>query len=97
MGQPESLEVPSWKLTTYAKKILGPTFVRPVTMWVPFLPTKLSSKSYVSFSHICFIDTLWQKFFIIKYLLNFLTFFTYDKQTQIYTFHHSKEKPFSFG
>ena len=63
MGQPESLEVPSWKLTTYAKKIQGPTFVRPVTMWVPFQPTKLSSKFYVSFSHICFIMHYVAKFF----------------------------------
>ena len=76
MGQLESLEVPSWKLTMYAKKIPGPTFVRPVTMWVPFQPTKLSSKSYVSFSHICFI-----MHYVAKFLVNFHTFFTYDTQT----------------
>ena len=89
MGQLESLEVPSWKLTTYAKKIPGPTFVRPVTMWVPFQPTKLSSKSYVSFSHICFI-----MHYVAKFLVNFHTFFTYDTQTNFISTLSTRKNPY---
>ena len=89
MGQPESLEVPSWKLTMYAKKIPGPTFVRPVTMWVPFQPTKLSSKSYVSFSHICFI-----MHYVAKFLVNFHTFFTYDTQTNFISTLSTRKNPY---
>ena len=47
MGQPEELEVPSWKLTMFVRRMPELTFVRRVTTSEPFQLTKLSSKFYV--------------------------------------------------
>ena len=47
MGQPVELEVPSWKLTMFVRRMPELTFVRRVTTSEPFQLTKSSSKFYV--------------------------------------------------